>query len=145
MGRTGNVGSLIRSADALGARGTIVAGGAWVFSPKVLRASAGSVLHHPLAVTSEHDIIGTLRKLRQYGWNTAACVPRDGCTTSLATLTQQGPVAIVLGNEASGLPSSVVDACKTSFSLTMAGSCDSMGVAAVGAIVLHACTSTGPT
>ena len=60
-GEPGNVGTIIRTADAAGADAVILAGGADPFSGKAVRASAGSVFHLPLAKTTVPDLLPRLR------------------------------------------------------------------------------------
>lgn len=128
----GNVGTLIRTAEAAGSTGVITAGAtADPLSPKVVRASAGSILRVPIA---ESEPLTALEVLTAEGFQTVATVldaaPYDQ--------TELGPsrLAIVLGNEARGLSADVLDRCSTTISIPMAGSVESLNVASAGAVLL---------
>jgi RNA methyltransferase, TrmH family len=112
----GNVGTLIRTADAFGAAVALHRGCADPTSPKALRASAGSIWRVPL-----HDA----------GGRTVALVAHGG--PPLAKLELDGPVVFLLGAEREGIPADVerdVDA-------TIPVSAESLNVAAAGAIALY--------
>ncbi len=129
----GNVGTLVRAAEASGAVGVVVGPGtADVFSPKVVRASAGSIFGVPIAVVD--DVVAALAELaagdrRRYGTVAAGGTPyTDG---DLA-----GPIALVLGNEAHGLPADVERALDGLLTIPMAGSAESLNVAMAGSVLL---------
>ena len=121
----GNVGTLIRTADALGAAVCLSDRCADPTSPKALRASAGSIWRVPLGTWD-----ATTSLLR--GVTRVGLVAHGG--TPLAQLDLSGRVAFLLGAEREGLPDEVerdVDA-----TIPLAGA-ESLNVAAVGAIALY--------
>lgn len=95
----GNAGTVLRTADASGAD-AVVCSGSTVdpFNPKTVRASAGSLFHVPIVV--EHDVAAALGALG--GYRRVGAVVRDGEDYADYDWTQ--PSALVLGNEAVGLP-----------------------------------------
>jgi TrmH family RNA methyltransferase len=119
----GNVGTLIRSADAFGAAVALSEGCADPLSQKALRASAGAIFRVPL-------VSWDARPGRQIALETRGTVP-------LAEADLTPPVTIVLGAERAGLPDELLEACDTVASIPMPGDAESLNVAAAGAIVLY--------
>ncbi|MEM7249244.1 MAG: RNA methyltransferase [Acidobacteriota bacterium] len=133
----GNLGSLLRSAEAAGAAAAVVAGspdGAVTdpLSPRTLRASAGSALRLPL-----HEWRGEpaalVEGLDSAGFRCFACEARGGVAPEDADLT--GAVALLLGAEVAGLPASMASSTR-SLTWPLAGRVESLGVAAAGALTL---------
>jgi TrmH family RNA methyltransferase len=119
----GNVGTLIRSADAFGAAVALSEGCADPLSQKALRASAGAIFRVPL-------VPWDARPGRQVALETRGAVP-----LTEADLTR--PVTIVLGAERAGLPDELLETCDTVASIPMPGDAESLNVAAAGAIALY--------
>ena len=118
----GNVGTLIRTADAFGAAVALSEGCADPLAPKALRASAGGIFRVPLIAWD--DVPG--RKL--------ALVARGGSPLSEVELTP--PLTFLLGSEREGLPDEIAtDCCKVTIPLS--GDAESLNVAAAGAIALY--------
>lgn len=125
----GNAGTLIRAATAAGAGAVVFAGGVDPSSPKVVRASAGAVFAIP--VLDAEDPSGAIDRLRADGFQIIGTVVREGRPYDQVDLS--GPVALVLGNEAHGLPPDL----ETDLDLTipMAGGTESLNVAMAGTVV----------
>jgi len=124
----GNVGTIIRSADAAGARAVILSGDCVdPFNPKTLRASAGSVFYLPLALSPLGE---TLDFLRERAVPSYATVVRGA--TSFRRCRLAPAAAVVIGNEAAGLDAASVALCDATMSIEMAGRAESLnaGVAA---------------
>jgi TrmH family RNA methyltransferase len=119
----GNVGTLIRSADAFGASVALSAGCADALGQKALRASAGAIFRVPLVAWD--DLPGRRVALDAGG------------ELSLADLDLAPPVTLVLGAEREGLPDDVLAACDVVASIPMPGDAESLNVAAAGAIGLY--------
>lgn len=117
----GNVGTLIRSADAFGAAVALSAGCADPTGPKALRASMGALFRVPVG---EFDAAAGRR---------VALVPRGG--TPLADLDLDGEVVFVLGAERDGLPQDVLARCDVQASIPQEG--ESLNVAMAGTIALY--------
>lgn len=97
----GNAGTVLRTADAAGADAVVCCGGTVdPFNPKTVRSSAGSLFHVPLVVAGEPA--PALEALAALGYRRFGTVVRDG--EDYATVDWRRPSAVVLGNEASGLP-----------------------------------------
>lgn len=129
----GNVGTLVRTAEAAGAAGVVVAGStADAFGPKAVRASAGSTARVPIAEVAE--VAEVLRAAAVAARPTVATVVTGGSAPEAIDL--RGPVCLLVGSEAHGLDDATVDACTTRLTLPMAGAVESVNVAVAGAVVL---------
>lgn len=128
----GNAGTLVRTAEAIGASG-VVFGGTSVdpLSPKTIRSSAGSLFRVPVATPPDP--------------HTAVAVLRDaGFTIVGATQSGDRPfdrypwpddVALVLGGEAKGLPTGLFGPADVMVSIPMAGQVESLNVAVAGSLL----------
>ena len=130
--KPGNVGAILRSADAVGASAVIAAGGTDLFNPNVIRASVGTVFSMAVAAAPTGEVVAWLRV---QGLRVVATrVDADRLHVD-ADLT--GPVAVVLGSEAEGLS----DAWRTphveSVRLPMSGVADSLNVSVAAAVLLY--------
>ena len=129
----GNLGTIIRSAEASGADGVVVTGSASVdlHHPKVVRASAGAIFGVPVAdepdAASALDEIGR-RERRRLAARVADAVPYDELDLTSAC-------ALVLGNEARGLPRRLDAHLDGAVAIPMAGAADSLNVAMAGTIL----------
>lgn len=128
----GNVGTLVRTAEASGAAGVVVAGeSADVFGPKAVRASAGAVFHVPVAVAP--DTVAALGALAAGGVRVLGATAEAATAHDEAGLT--GPLALVLGNEGAGLPGEVLDRVAARVAIPIEGRAESLNVAAAGAVL----------
>ncbi|MET8027789.1 RNA methyltransferase [Streptomyces avermitilis] len=127
----GNIGSIIRSADAFGAHGLIVSGhAADVYDPKSVRASTGSLFAVPaVRVPSPGDVMAWVDAQRAMG-RSIVLVGTDekgDCDVFDFDFTQ--PVLLLIGNETSGLSSTWRDLCDHTVSVPMTGSASSLNAA----------------
>jgi RNA methyltransferase, TrmH family len=123
VGDPGNVGTLLRAADAFGAGVALSDGCADPTGPKALRASMGSVFRVPLSEFDEP--VG--RRI--------ALVPSGGIP--LPELPSGDDVVLVLGAEREGLPPEVLERCEERASIPQPGGGESLNVAMAGAIALY--------
>lgn len=124
----GNVGTLVRTADAFGACVALSDGCADPLSPKALRASAGAVFRVPLVDWASRP--GRCVALTAHG----------GAPLADADLTP--PVTLLLGAERAGLPDSHVTQCHEA-TIPLPGAAESLNVAAAGAIALYELSRRG--
>lgn len=127
----GNAGTLLRTAEAAGATSVALTDGSvdpW--SPKVVRASAGSVLRVPVRGGAAPAVLAALAGA---GTRLVGTRARDGQAPDEVDLT--GPVALVLGSEAHGLPEDVVPLVDDWVSLPMQGRVESLNVAVAGSVL----------
>jgi TrmH family RNA methyltransferase len=119
----GNVGTLLRAADAFGAGVALSAGCADPTSPKAVRASAGAIFRVPISGFDEV----TGRRI--------ALVARGG--TPLPELDFGRETTFVLGAEREGLPEEILAGCDDRASIPQAGDAESLNVAMAGTIALY--------
>lgn len=131
----GNVGAVIRTAEAAGASGVIAAGtSADPFGWKAVRASMGSALRLPVArLADRHRLIAALRG---HGVRLVALTPVDGRPPEALDLGP--PVALLLGAEGAGLPEDLLAAADLRLRLPMRPPVASLNVAVAGALALYA-------
>ena len=130
----GNVGAVIRVAEACGATGIIAGEGtADAFGWKALRGSMGSAFR--LAVTAVSALPGALDAVRARQVRLVAAVPRGG--TPLPRCDLGGPIAILLGGEGAGLADPLLSLADARLSIPMAQQVDSLNVATAAAIITY--------
>lgn len=130
----GNLGTLIRSAEAFGASAMfLVQGTVDPWNAKCLRASAGSVFRLPLLPWSEEADV--FRNVLHTGARLLAAVVRDGTPAPQADLA--GTVMLVIGNEGSGIPRDVLSLADARITLPMPGNTESLNAGVAGSILLY--------
>src|SRR5205085_416951 len=118
----GNLGTVLRSAEAAWAGGVICPDGTVdVFNPKTVRASAGSLFHVP--VVRGGDALEVLDQVGRWGLRRLATVPR--CGTGYTDIDLTRATAFVLGNEANGLPQGIEAGIDDHVTIPMAGRSES--------------------
>ncbi len=128
----GNLGTLIRTAEASGMGGVIVAGSSVdVANPKSVRASAGALMRLPVVVAPDVDEL--LRTLDGLGRGVAATVIDPEATAYDEVVLDD--LIIALGSEAHGLPPRVIERASQRLTIPLAGPTESLNVAAAGAII----------
>ncbi len=133
----GNVGAILRSADAFGAKGVLLSPAcADPYAPKTLRAAMGSTYHIPVW---QSDLAGELAVLRAQGFQ-ALCGDLRGSET-LPELTRR--VALVIGSEGSGVSEEVAAACRR-YRLPMRGRAESLNAAVAAGILLYVVSGRMP-
>ena len=130
----GNIGTLIRSADAFGAHGLIVTGhAADPYDPKAVRASTGSLFAVPVVRAASHaDVIHWARTRAVTIIGTDEKGEADIAGTELI-----GPTMIVIGNEATGLSAAWRQACDVVARIPITGAASSLNAAGAATVVLY--------
>jgi RNA methyltransferase, TrmH family len=130
----GNGGTLIRSSEAAGAHGVIFCRGSVdVTNPKTVRASAGALFHVPVVEGCDpQEVLGVLGDL---GLKRIAAVAHDGERPDRVDL--NAPVALVFGNEASGLPADILDRVDCQVTIPMPGRSESLNLGMAASILLY--------
>jgi TrmH family RNA methyltransferase len=130
----GNLGAILRTADAAGADAVVVAGGVDPYNGKAVRASAGSLFHLPVIESSE------LPLLRRAGLRLLATTGAG--TDDLDDLEDGGslaaPTAWLFGSEAHGLPPAALAAADATVRVPIHGRAESLNLAAAAAVCLYA-------
>jgi RNA methyltransferase, TrmH family len=131
--KPGNLGAVVRTADALGADALIAADPRTdPFNPNAIRASIGTIFAKPVVTADSHE---ALAWLIDHGIRpVAAIVDAPG---DLAAADLRGPLAIVLGSEAEGLSATWRDPRVTPVSIEMHGVADSLNVSIAAALILY--------
>ncbi len=131
--KPGNLGTMLRSADATGVTGLIVCDPCTdIFNPNVVRASTGTLFTVALAEAGPDE---TIAWLRQRGIRILAATPHAQVCFTDADLTV--PVAIVVGTEQYGLSPGWLEACDLPVRIPMLGTADSLNVATATALLLY--------
>lgn len=136
VGDPGNVGTLIRCAAAFGLGFAAGPGTADPWAPKVLRAAAGGHFRAGAARVESLD------DLRVGGRRLVASVARGGIPPAALP---HGPLAVLVGDEARGLPDAVATACDLAATIPMPGGSESLNAAVAGAIVAYEVAARGRT
>jgi RNA methyltransferase, TrmH family len=129
----GNVGTLLRSAEAFAASGVLLLpGAASPWNPKALRASAGSAFRVPAMNATEPE---ALNLFDRHHMPAIAAVARAGTPVSQARLT--GPCALLIGNEGSGLSKILLSAAAHHVTIPTPGNVESLNAAIAGSVLLY--------
>ncbi len=136
----GNVGTLIRTAHALGAAGTVaLRGTADVVSPKALRAAMGATFRHPVIVLDDAAFITWARKNGMTLWAAAA----DGTPLHRALgdgkreASGKGPIGVIVGNEGAGIRPQLNALSTTRVAIPLTQGAESLNVAVAAGILLY--------
>lgn len=135
----GNIGTVIRSADAFGADGLIVTGhAADVYDPKSVRASTGSLFALPaVRVPSPRDVVPWLEEQRAQGQQIAVIGTDEDGEADLFDFDLSGPVLLLVGNETAGLSAAWRELCDHTLRIPMTGSASSLNAASAATAVLY--------
>ncbi|MEG1819275.1 MAG: RNA methyltransferase [Oscillospiraceae bacterium] len=128
-----NLGAVCRTAEALGISGVIVCGGCDIYSPKVQRASMGSLLRIP--VMSVENVQNFIKSCRQNGMKSYASTPKNDATDILKVEMSAGTLCVV-GNEASGVTQQTMEVCDDCITIKMLGRAESLNAAAAASIIM---------
>lgn len=131
----GNVGTLIRSADALGADGVIITGhAADPYDPKSVRASTGSLFATPVIRQAGHDLTAEWAR-GQAGAIIVGTDEKGG--TDITEVDLRGPVLLVIGNETTGLSAGWRETCDVMARIPITGAASSLNAASAATVVLY--------
>ena len=129
----GNLGTLLRSAEAFGANAVILSNNSVnPYNPKAIRASAGSVFRVPCFPGSDPQEI--LKLLDENNYRVYATSPEKG--KDFRAIDYRGRVALIFGNEARGLDCDILDRVESQLTIPISSSVDSLNVAVAFSIIL---------
>lgn len=129
----GNLGTILRSAEAFGAGGVLLGEGTVSpFNSKVVRASAGSVFRLPIV---HAKLSGALQQMRDCGLRLIATSSHKGTPLDQAALT--GPLAIFIGSEGAGLPRDLLAEMIETVAIPHSPSVESLNAGVAASIVLY--------
>ncbi len=131
--KPGNVGAVLRTADAAGAVAVVVADGATdLYNPNTIRASLGAIFSVPVCAAGSAETLRWLRHHRRPIYAT-----RVGGDMAYTDISLSGPCALVLGSESKGLSDVWQGTDITEIALPMLGVVDSLNVSATAAVLLY--------
>lgn len=128
----GNLGTVIRTADAVGADGVFLSGCCDLFSPKTVRATMGSLFRVKIGETALDELFP---RFEQCGVPTCAAVV-DGDALSLTDCDFSAGGAVLIGNEGNGLPTETADRCDRKITIKMRGNANSLNAAMAAGIIM---------
>jgi TrmH family RNA methyltransferase len=130
----GNLGTIMRTADAVGAKGVILVGETTdPFSLETVRATMGSVFAVPVAKVGVDAFLAWRRSVKARFVGTHLKGSVDFRSVDYAS----GPTVLVMGNEQQGLPDTLADACDTLIRIPQEGRADSLNLAVATGIALY--------
>ena len=130
----GNLGTIIRSADALGASAVVaLAGTVNPFNPKSVRSCVGSIFRMPVIAGVKPEVVFKL--LRDSKVRILGTDPRSAVALSTADL--RGPIALLVGQEAAGLPEEISREADELLSIPIRAEADSLNAAMATGIFLY--------
>jgi RNA methyltransferase, TrmH family len=129
----GNVGTILRSAEAFGAQGVLsLPGTVSAWNPKAVRASAGSVFRVPLLAASAEDCFAHLRTAGVKIFSTAADQAEPADRIDLTR-----PVAFMIGNEGNGVPPALAAQADGAVTIPCPGPVESLNAAVAAGVLLY--------
>ncbi len=128
----GNVGTILRSADAAGCSGVVLLEDcADIFSPKVVRSTMGSLFHLPVYTCTKEELVAFAKSEGAELWSAAL----DGAV-SLYDISWPSKAVVVMGNEAHGVSAELQEASDKKMYIPMTGKAESLNVAMATTVVL---------
>jgi TrmH family RNA methyltransferase len=128
----GNLGTIVRTVDAVGGDGVILVGDTVdPFSLEAVRATMGSIFHVPLARMNRSDFAGLAGR-----WPGLMVGTHLTASEDYRAITYRPPVLLVMGNEQSGLTPELAALCGTLVKIPMAGKADSLNLAVATGVML---------
>lgn len=132
----GNLGTVIRTADAAGCGGVILVGDCCdPYSVEAVRATMGSIFAVPLARASVAEFLAW-----RQDWPGSVAGTLLTATTDYRAAAYQDPTLILMGNEQQGLPPELAQACDVNVKIPMRGRADSLNLAVATGIMIYAVT-----
>ena len=129
----GNLGTILRSAEAFGATGVIaLQGTVSEWNPKAVRASAGSIFRLPVITAEVEECFGRLRAAGVGSLTTAG-----SATTAAGEADMSGPVALIIGNEGNGVPAQVAAQADGAIAIPCPGPVESLNAAVAASVLLY--------
>jgi TrmH family RNA methyltransferase len=133
----GNLGTILRSAEAFGATGVLsLPGTVSAWNPKAVRASAGSLFRLPLLSVDADQCFTRLRKEGVKIWTTAAPTAANGAEAA-DRINLAGPVALVIGNEGNGVPEELAAQADGVVTIPCPGPVESLNAAVAASLLLY--------
>lgn len=130
----GNMGTIIRTADAVGVTAVIVSKGCVdVYNPKVLRSTMGSMFHIPICYSE--NVLETLQSIKDRGIR--LCAAHLSGSKSYFDLDYKDNIAIIVGNEANGISDSVANISNELVKIPMDGKSESLNASVAAGLLMY--------
>ncbi|GGL89815.1 MULTISPECIES: TrmH family RNA methyltransferase [Micromonospora] len=138
----GNIGTMVRSADAFGAAGVIVTGhAADPYDPKAVRASTGSLFAVPVVrVPSHREALEWVASARTAGVEVTVVGTDESGDVDIAGADLTGPTLVAVGNETHGLSAAWRQSCDRMVRIPISGSASSLNAATAATVALYEAT-----
>lgn len=135
----GNLGSSIRSADALGAQGIIISGHAVdIYDPFVVRGSMGAIFALPVTTTPSHTGVAEwVENARSNGIEYQIIGSSGKATDLLYSVDLTKPTVLILGNETVGMSKGYWDICSSTVKIPIGGALSSINISCAASILLY--------
>lgn len=129
-----NAGAMIRTAAALGYEGVLLSDDCSdIWSPRALRAGAGSQLNIPVSKTEDYP--ETVKRFNEMGYTTYAS-DLNRSSSDIRSVHEEDKILLIIGNEGHGIPGDVLDVCSGSIYLPMSNGVESLNANAAAAIMM---------
>lgn len=129
----GNLGTILRTADAVGARGLLLVGETTdPFAVEAVRATMGSIFHVPMTRMSREAFRALAKK-----WPGTIVGTHLKGSTDYRTIPYARPTLLLMGNEQAGLPDEMAEACTHLARIPQVGQADSLNLAVATAVMLY--------
>lgn len=128
----GNVGTILRTADALGLSGAVLCGGCDLYNPKTVRSTMGSLFHLPVWERGWQETVSAFQKA---GIPLYAAVPHEDAVP-VTECSFSGGAAVAIGNEGAGLSQEAAGQCSQRITIPMGGRAESLNAAMAAGILM---------
>jgi len=133
----GNLGSIIRSANAFNADGILIIGhGVDIYEPKVIRASLGTVFFSKIAVIESMETLEEFINIQKKKNNMEIIGTDSTGTVSAGEYKIKRPVMVIIGNEAKGMSVKLKEICDKIIKIPMEGNVNSLNVSCAASIIM---------
>ena len=129
----GNLGTIIRTAEALGITGIILCGCADIYNPKTVRASMGSIFR--MSIYSTKNGSARVEELKSFSRRVLASALDDKAYT-LGSFEPNSTDCVVIGNEGHGISREILSKTTGTFMIPMSGNTESLNAASAAAVIL---------
>jgi len=130
----GNLGTIIRTADAAGCGGVILVGDCCdPYSVEAVRATMGSIFAVPIVKAPTETFLGWRRS-----WPGSVVGALLSATTDFRQAAYRDPTLVIMGNEQAGLTAQIADACDITVKIPMRGRADSLNLAVATGLMIYA-------
>jgi TrmH family RNA methyltransferase len=135
----GNLGTIVRSCDALGAHGVVITGHAVdIYDPETISATTGSLFAVPvIRLASDQELASWVRRVQSVLGNLQIVGTSEKATINVSEHGFVQPTILVVGNETWGMSARYSELCDTHVRIPMSGAASSLNVASATSIVLY--------